>query len=566
MIQMQAGQNTPLTGGVVRFEASAGTALRLAALVVADNLRVTGPEDHVSAERPAAPGVTLTGSTVQIDPSAVRADAQAVLLVAAADPAVPLPPGGLGPVRATLTGADNTPVAAFPISPNAGETALICLEVYRRGGGWKLRAVGQGYDGGMAALLPAHGVAAPAPGDAATAVFGIPAGAPGGFGPGGQGTGGPTGPGLNGPGGPGADGPGGTGSGGPTAAGGPAGAPGAGVSGAAPLDVGHGLERLWMIFEDAARSAAALVAARDYADKRLDQEMSAAVSDPATRNTPAAEQARQAAQRRYDELVAIAEGNHQRDSEQLRRELAEADRQLPPALASWDSPSWDRPPVAADGIRLGELYAIERGPLRVPYCVPVPLNRPLWIDTESSAAVAPVVGALLARLIAAVPDRRTVVDLIDLTGGLRHLGPLLGPGLQSPPITDHIDVSARLQSLVEAADLAELAFSSGAGTPPAEHRILVAADFPHGYQSTDVQRLTALVLRGALIGLSVVVVGSNESGSEESALAALSQSCRHLPTIAGTPLFDPWTNSAWELALDLLPQEPERQARFLRAR
>lgn len=515
MIQLQAGQNIPLTGGAVRFEATAGIALRFAALVVADNLRVTGPEDHVSAERPAAPGVALAGSAVVVDPPAVRADAQAVLLVAAADPAAPLPPGGVGPVDAVLTGVDGAGIARFTVTPSAGETALICFEVYRRGTGWKLRAVGQGYAGGMGALLPAHGIAAPTGGGASG--FGGPAGA-------------------------------------------------AAPSGAgAPLEVAHGLERIWMIFEDAARSAAALIAAREYADKRLDQELSAAVSDPATRNTPAADQARQLAQQRYDELVAIAEGNHRRDSEQLLRELAEADRQLPPALASWEAPAWDRPPAAADGIRLGELYAIERGALRVPYCVPVPLNRPLWIDTESSAAVAPVVGALLARLISAVPDRRTVVDLIDLSQGFRSLTALLAPVMEGPPISDHTDISARLQSLVESVELAELAFSGGAGVPPAEHRILVAADFPHGYQGIDVQRLSTLVVRGGLIGLSVVFVGTNESNSTESALAALSQSCRHLPTIAGTPLFDPWTGSAWELALDLLPQEPGRQARYLRS-
>ncbi|MFC3963667.1 TerD family protein [Nocardia jiangsuensis] len=519
MIQLQAGQNIPLTGGGVRFEVSAGAALRLAALVVADNLRVTGPEDHVSAERPAAPGVALTGSAVVVDPPAVRADAQAVLLVAAADPALPLPPGGLGAVDAVLTGADGVGIARFTVTPSAGETALICFEVYRRGNGWKLRAVGQGYAGGMGALLPAHGIAAPPVGGAP-----VSAGAPALSGAGDR----------------------------PGAAG-------------APLEVAHGLERIWMIFEDAARSAAALIAAREYADKRLDHELSAAVSDPATRNTPAAEQARQLAQRRYDELIGIAEGNHRRDSEQLLRELAEADRLLPPALASWEAPAWDRPPAASDGIRLGELYAIERGSLRVPYCVPVPLNRPLWIDTESSAAVAPVVGALLARLISAAPERRTIVDLIDLSQGFRSLTPLLAPVLEGAPISDHTDISGRLQELVEAVELAELALSGGAGVPPGEHRILVAADFPHGYQGIDVQRLSTLVLRGGLIGLSVVFVGANESNSTESALAALSQSCRHLPTIAGTPLFDPWTGSAWELALDLLPQEPGRQARYLRS-
>ncbi|MGQ4619290.1 TerD family protein [Nocardia sp. R7R-8] len=523
MIQLQAGQNIPLTGEVVRFSAKAEAALDVSALVVAENLKVFSSDDFVFYNQPAAAGVALAADGVTITLTEVRADAKAVLLVVSADPAAPARAGGLGPVTATLS-EDDSPIAEFAITPSSGETALICLEVYRRGPAWKLRAVGQGYAGGLAVLLTAHGVevdgAAPEQ---------------------------PARPGTH------------------TMAGPLAGDAQIATAGA-PLEVGHGLERLWMVFEDAARSAAALVSAREYAAKRLDHELSLAVSDPATRNTPAAEQARSVAQQRYDELVDTAERNHQRDADQLMGELAEADRVLPPALASWDSPAWDKPPAPSDGIRLGELYAFDRGPLRVPYCVPVPLNRPLWIDAESTRAVAPVVGALLARLLATAPQRRTLVDIIDLTDAFGGFTGLLAPVLNGPPITDHADISARLQALVDAAELAELAYSSGVFTPPAEHRVLLAADFPHGYQSSDAQRIGALITRGELIGLSIVIVGADESDSADTTVAMLSQSCRHLPTVGGTPLFDPWTGSAWQLDLDLLPHEPERQARFLRTR
>ncbi|NEW54055.1 TerD family protein [Nocardia cyriacigeorgica] len=513
MRQLTAGQNVPLTAEVVRFGVHADAALDISALVVADDLRVSAADDVVTGTRTATTGVQLGEDGITVTLAEVRADAQAVLLVAS----MAGQPVELGKVVAELS-ESGTATIEFAIAPAAGERALICLEVYRRQGAWKVRAVGQGYAGGLAELLQAHGAAGFVPAAAASAA---PHADPYAMAP-------PT-PGGN------------------------------------PLEVGHGLERLWMIFEDAARSAAALISARDYAAKRLDQELSEAVSDPATRNTPAAETARVNAQRRHDELNATAEANHGRDSEQLVRELAEADQALPRSLASWESPAWDRAPVTSDGIRLGELYAIDRGALRIPYCVPVPLNRPLWIDTESSSAVAPVVGALLARLVAAAPQRRTVVDVIDLTGAFTGLTDLLAPVLGGPPITDHTEISARLKTLADAAELAEMAYNSGAGTPPAEHRVLVAADFPHGYQATDVQRLGSLLMRGDLIGLSTVIVGGNESDAEDAMVAALSQACRHLPTVAGTPLFDPWTGSAWELDLDLLPQEPERQARILRA-
>lgn len=520
MKQLQAGQNIALDGGIIRFQVNAAVPLTVSALVVAADLRVGSAADVLVSERPAGPGVRVEEAAVVVTPAEVRADAQAVLLVGAA-------PSGLGVVTASLS-ENEVAVAEFVIAPQAGETALICFELYRRGAGWKLRAVGQGYAGGIGELLRAHGAggfaAAPVAMQAAPTVLDATTAAP-------------------------------------SAA---AAVPGTQAE-IPPLEVGHGLERLWMIFEDAARSAAALESARGYAAERLDQELSAAVSDPAIRNTPAADAARAAAQRRHDELTATAEGNHRRDSTQLLRELREADAVLPAALASWSSPAWDRPAAAADGIRLGELYALDRGALRVPYCVPVPLNRPLWVDTESSAAVAPVIGALLARLMRAAPGRRTMVDIIDLTGAFTGFTGMLAPVLAGPPITDHSDISPRLQQLVDAAELAEMAYNSGQATPPAEHRILLAADFPHGYQAADAQRLVALPARGDLIGLSTIIVGADESDSGESTVAALSRACRHLPTATGAPLFDPWTGNAWQLDLDLLPHEPEQRARILRA-
>ncbi|MFF2085597.1 TerD family protein [Nocardia sp. NPDC058176] len=563
MIHLKAGQNTALTADAVRFTAQTTGTVELGALVVGEDLRVRDAHDHVCASRPSAPGVSVIGGAVELALPQVRSDAGAVLLYVAAGHV-------LGSVTAALF-ENGSVTAEFVISPTAGESALICLEVYRRGGAWKLRALGQGYAGGSAQLLTAHGVPAsthpgppthagapthgshPSAPDAPT--HGTPTypGYPGGQSGGPTQSGAPTQFGASSyPGGP-------TQSGAPTEAFGQVPpAPGA------PLEVGHGLQRMWMIFEDAARSAAALLSARDYAATRLDQELSEAVSNPATRNTPAADAARTVAQRRHDDLVGIADADHRRDSDQLGREIAEADAVMPAALASWLAPSWTTRAEPSDGIRLGELYASERGELRVPYCVPVPLNRPLWVDTESTAAASRVVGALLARLVAALPDKPIRVDLIDLTAGLRGLATPLAPLLAGPVITDHGDISARLRELATAAELAEIAYQSGQAVPPTEHRILVAADFPHGYQTEDVVRLGQLMVRGDLIGLSLIIVGSGTTEFADGPLALLAQSCRHLPTLPGTPLFDPWTGNAWELDLDMLPAEPELQARYLR--
>lgn len=515
MIHLKAGQNTALTADSVRFTAQTSGTVELGALVVGEDLRVRDVHDHVCASRPAAPGVSFAGAAVDLTLSQLRSDAHAVLLFVA---------GGqtLGAVTASLY-ENGSPAAEFVVAPTAGESALICLEVYRRGGGWKLRALGQGYAGGTAQLLTAHGVTAPepapaqawqpqplAPPSAPTETVARPV-------------------------------------------------PASGI----PLEVDHGLQRMWMIFEDAARSAAALVSARDYATKRLDQELSEAVSNPATRNTPAADAARAQAQRRHDDLVALADADHRRDSDQLGQEIAEADAAMPAALASWLAPAWTTRAARADGIRLGELYALDRGGLRVPYCVPVPLNRPLWVDTESTAAASRVVGALVARLVAAIPDKLTKVDLIDLTGGLRTLA---APSRRC--------WRARSSPTTATSPPA----SPNSPTRPNSPTSLTTVDKPYPHRTPHPRRRR---LPPRLPGQRRSAPGSTDGARrpdrpvpghrrqrQRRIRRRPSRSPRPIvqapPHPARHPLFDPWTGNAWELDLDMLPAEPELQARYLR--
>ena len=52
----------------------------------------------------------------------------------------------------------------------AAETAFIAGELYRRGGQWKFRAVGQGYANGLAGLAADFGISVDDPGTSAPAV------------------------------------------------------------------------------------------------------------------------------------------------------------------------------------------------------------------------------------------------------------------------------------------------------------------------------------------------------------------------------------------------------------
>lgn len=64
---------------------------------------------------------------------------------------------------------DAEPLVVFPIDGLTHERALVFAEVYRRGAGWKVRAVGQGYEGGLAALVAEFGVEVNDPEPATTA-------------------------------------------------------------------------------------------------------------------------------------------------------------------------------------------------------------------------------------------------------------------------------------------------------------------------------------------------------------------------------------------------------------
>ena len=52
-----------------------------------------------------------------------------------------------------LDRTDGRELARYDLADRGDETALVFGELYRRGDGWKFRAVGQGYSGGFAAVL-----------------------------------------------------------------------------------------------------------------------------------------------------------------------------------------------------------------------------------------------------------------------------------------------------------------------------------------------------------------------------------------------------------------------------
>ncbi|WP_186783618.1 TerD family protein [Streptomyces sp. CBG33] len=168
---MSKGANTPVPQAPVRLRLhwrhGAGVPdARTAALLVTEDGCVA-PDGVVGGDRPVPGGAvrhegrTVTGGrtaeTLHVDLPAVPDRVERVVLVAlVADGTFGEVPG----LDVTVTdAAGDHELARYESRDTTTETAFVAGELYRRQGGWKFRAVGQGYAGGAAELAAAHGLA-----------------------------------------------------------------------------------------------------------------------------------------------------------------------------------------------------------------------------------------------------------------------------------------------------------------------------------------------------------------------------------------------------------------------
>ncbi|MFG3053806.1 TerD family protein [Kitasatospora sp. NPDC048239] len=172
---MTQGGNAPLTAARVTVEVTAPKALDVSGLLLTDAGKVRSDADFVFFNAPHGPGVThrpASGGTpdaITIDTAAVPAGITKIVVTASPDEAGATF-AGIEPT-ATVRDADSGQVLVTFTPPQLGrETALIVVEVYQRGGAWKVRAVGQGYANGLAGIATDFGVTVedePAPAAAA---------------------------------------------------------------------------------------------------------------------------------------------------------------------------------------------------------------------------------------------------------------------------------------------------------------------------------------------------------------------------------------------------------------
>ncbi|WP_190132890.1 TerD family protein [Streptomyces mashuensis] len=129
-------------------------------------------------KRGGGPGGGAVTDTIAVDLARLEPAVETVVLAASADGG---PFGRVPGLRVSVLDADTGgELARFDSRDATVETAFVLGELYRRQGEWKFRAVGQGYDTGLAGLATDYGITVDEPRTAAAAVpsAAVPASAP----------------------------------------------------------------------------------------------------------------------------------------------------------------------------------------------------------------------------------------------------------------------------------------------------------------------------------------------------------------------------------------------------
>ena len=158
-----AGQNVVLTGPVidVSFPEVWTSPADLSVLLLGPDGRVAGDDDFVFFNNPTAVGGAVglrggdspDGATIDLSLLPQRCE-RLVLVASGADSTVDVARTAL----LVLDPAAETSHLSFTPAETARMPTLICAEIYRRQGSWRLRAVGQGYRDGLAGLARDYGV------------------------------------------------------------------------------------------------------------------------------------------------------------------------------------------------------------------------------------------------------------------------------------------------------------------------------------------------------------------------------------------------------------------------
>ena len=163
--ELVRGQNHPLSQVRLEVRISAGAPIVAGATIGDEQGKVHGVEWVAHPGAPTLPGLEVSKQAaadhrLAVDLGAMPESVHRISVLLA------LPSGVGGPVRfgavaapfVAVTGLGGAEVASYTITGLEAESAVVALELYRRQDTWKVRAIGQGYSGGLAELLTDQGL------------------------------------------------------------------------------------------------------------------------------------------------------------------------------------------------------------------------------------------------------------------------------------------------------------------------------------------------------------------------------------------------------------------------
>lgn len=163
MTAMTPGSNLPLNTVRVTVDVAAPVRLDVSGLLLAADGKVRSDADFIFYNQPTGPGVShrsgggSTPDSITVDTDAVPPGIERIVVTASPD-AAGQTFQGIEPTATIRDAVGGAVIATFTPPQLGAETALVVVEVYLRGGVWKVRAVGQGYADGLAGIATDFGV------------------------------------------------------------------------------------------------------------------------------------------------------------------------------------------------------------------------------------------------------------------------------------------------------------------------------------------------------------------------------------------------------------------------
>ncbi|WP_327173328.1 TerD domain-containing protein [Streptomyces sp. NBC_01336] len=175
-MSLRKGANTPVQSARVRVELGwrqgpGAPDVDVSALLLTAAGKVRSDDDFVFYNQPVHPSGAVRHEgrrqdgggaveTIDVALSAVEQDIGTVVVAASTEGTFGQVPGLFVRVLDAVSGAET---ARFDATDATTETAFVLGELYRRNGAWKFRAVGQGYDSGLAGLATDFGISVDEP-------------------------------------------------------------------------------------------------------------------------------------------------------------------------------------------------------------------------------------------------------------------------------------------------------------------------------------------------------------------------------------------------------------------